>query len=326
MPNRKPNQTMEKPTVKNVQSQVRFLRLALIASVGFPLLFVGNAFAQLAAPAAPAAAEATAERVIVTGSNIPTAEETGPNPVDTYRPQDIEKLGIRNAQDLQTFIPQEAGGTVNTNISNGGDGTVQFNLRGILAKETLVLIDGKRVALPSLGGAGSFAGVDINLIPFVMVDHIDILKDGASAVYGADAVAGVVNFFLVHKFRGLEIGGTYGNTNLGASNEMGEWEAWLKAGTGDEKTDIVVIADFWERTGGIFSADRKLSANAFFIPYGGFDARSINFPGAVRDERLLPRMFFGPGGNPVPGVNTPLPHSAPNLATSPFYADPFVVN
>src|SRR4030081_1565962 len=112
MPNPKPNQTMEKPTVKNVQSQVRFLRLALIASVGFPLLFVANAFAQNPAAApAPAAAEATAERVIVTGSNIPTAEETGPNPVDTYRVEDIEKLGIRNATDLTTFIPQEAGGT-----------------------------------------------------------------------------------------------------------------------------------------------------------------------------------------------------------------------
>src|SRR5436190_10919799 len=158
MPNRKPNQTMEKPTVKNVQSQVRFLRLALIASVGFPLLFVGNAFAQLAAPpapAAPAAAEATAERVIVTGSNIPTAEETGPNPVDTYRTEDIAKLGVRSAQDLQNIIPQEAGGTVNQNIGNGGDGTIQLNLRGLLPKETLVLVDGKRVATSGLGVAGT---------------------------------------------------------------------------------------------------------------------------------------------------------------------------
>src|SRR5947208_11120377 len=80
---------------------------------------------------------ATVVEVIVTGSNIPTAEEVGPNPVDTYRPADIEKLGIRNATDLTTFLPQEAGGTVNLNIGNGGDGTVQFNLRGLLGKETL---------------------------------------------------------------------------------------------------------------------------------------------------------------------------------------------
>src|SRR6266581_578692 len=169
---------MEKLMTQNALKTFRFVRLALMASVGFPFILASNAFAQLPAPAvqtAPGAGAPSAEveRVIVTGSNIPTAEETGPNPVDTYRPQDIEKLGIRNATDLTTFIPQ----------------------------------------------AALFGGYDIQLIPFSMIDHIDILKDGASAVYGADAVAGVVNFFLIHKFRGLEIGGTYGNTNLGASND-----------------------------------------------------------------------------------------------------------
>ena len=261
--------------------------------------------------------------VIVTGSNIPTAEEVGPNPVDTYRPADIEKLGIRNATDLTTFLPQQAGGTTNLNMGNGGDGTVQFNLRGLLAKETLVLVDGKRVAPGSLNAVGFSGGVDINLIPFPMIDHIDILKDGASAVYGSDAITGVVNFFLLHKFRGLEIGGSYGNTNLGASNDMGEWEAWLKAGTGDDKTDIVVIADFWQRTGGLFSADRDLSSNGFQIPWGGPDQRTNFEPGSVGVRRLLPKMFFGPGGTPLPGVNTPLPHSAPNVATAPFYKGPY---
>src|SRR5436189_6299492 len=199
---------MEKLMTKNVLNKLRFVRFAFVASVGFPLIFASSVSAQLPAPAVPAnpatAPSAEVERVVVTGSNIPTAEETGPNPVDTYRPQDIEQLGIRSATDLQEFIPQEAGGTVNLNMGNGGDGTVQFNLRGLLPKETLILIDGKRVAFGSLGAAGISAGVDINLIPFSMVDHVDILKDGASAVYGSDAISGVVNFFLIHKFRGLE--------------------------------------------------------------------------------------------------------------------------
>src|SRR5437870_4706311 len=159
----------------NAPDNSRSSRRALIAILGSFLIFMANAFAQ------ERAGIAEVERVIVTGSNIPTAEETGPNPVDTYRPADIEKLGIRNAQDLQTFLPQEAGGTVNLNIGNGGDGTVQLNLRGFLPKETLVLVDGKRVAFGSLGVAGVSQGVDINLIPFPMIDHIDILKDGASA-------------------------------------------------------------------------------------------------------------------------------------------------
>ena len=148
-----------------------------------------------------------------------------------------------------------------------------------------------------------------------MIDHVDILKDGASAVYGSDAIAGVVNFFLIHKFRGLEIGGTYGNTNMGASNEMGEWETWIKAGTGDDKTDIVVIADFWQRTGGVFSRDRDISSNGNFMQFGGFDARSGNEPGRVGGFRLVPRLFFG--------GQSPKPHSAPNAATSPLYKNPF---
>src|SRR6187551_1893458 len=315
---------MEKPMTQHALKTFRFVRLALMASVGFPLILASNAFAQLPAPAVPAEPAAAApssaevERVVVTGSNIPTAEETGPNPVDTYRPQDIEKLGIRSATDLQEFIPQQAGGTVNLNIGNAGDGTVQFNLRGLLPKETLILIDGKKLAYGSLGVSGFSGGPDINLIPFSMIDHVDILKDGASAVYGSDAIAGVVNFFLIHKFRGLEIGGSYGNSNLGASNEMGEWEAWIKAGTGDDKTDIVVIADFQQRLNGVFSRDRDISSNGNFNEFGGFDARSGNFPGRLGGSRLIPSIFFSD--------LTPTPHSAPNRTTSPFYISPAAFN
>jgi iron complex outermembrane recepter protein len=303
---------------KDVVIKRRFIWQARWSIVAMRLFLPSVALAQVTSPSPAGVAEV--ERVVVTGSNIPTAEEIGPNPVDTYRLQDIDKLGIRNATDLQTFLPQEAGSTTNLNMATG-DGTVQINLRGTLPRETLVLIDGKRVAFGSLAGAGGSEGVDINLIPFPIIDHIDILKDGASAVYGSDAIGGVVNFFLIHKFRGLEIGGSYGNTNLGASNDMGEWEAWLKAGTGDDKTDIVVIADFWQITGGLFSRDRDLSANAFFIPFGGFDARTRDEPGYIGDFpgfRLVPKLFFSP--------NSPPAHSAPNAATSPFYKDPFAVN
>jgi iron complex outermembrane receptor protein len=161
---------------------------AFAAALGVNLLIASKVPAQTIVPAAVASpppaqvttgATAEVKRVIVTGSNIPTAEEVGPNPVDTYRLADIEKLGIRNATDLTTFLPQQAGGVVNQNFRTGGGGTVQFNLRGLLPKETLVLVDGKRVALGSLNAVGFSGGVDINLLPFPMIDHIDILKDGA---------------------------------------------------------------------------------------------------------------------------------------------------
>src|SRR5437868_13218977 len=277
---------MEKLTERNRRTKIEFVRLASVASVGFSLLFVANTFAQIPPPppGAPApAGEATAERVIVTGSNIPTSEETGPTAVDTYRTEDIQKLGVVNQTDLLNKLPIEAGGTINQNIANGGDGAVIPNLRGLLPKETLVLVDGKRVA-PDPNGVG----VDINLIPFPMIDRIEILKDGASAIYGSDAIAGVFNIILIHKFRGLEIGGTWGNTNLGASNDAREAEAWLKAGTGDDKTDILIIADFYDRSG-LFSRDRDISSNGNFHKFYGanFDNRSGNFPGRVGSFRLI---------------------------------------
>src|SRR5881392_2290814 len=298
----------------------KHLRFAIIAGVFCPLLV---AFASDIAPTPQPVSEpgVTIEQVIVTGSNIPAAEEVGPNPVDTYRPADLEKLGIRNATDLLTNLPQEMGSTVNQNAFAGGDGSVIPNLRGLLPKETLVLVDGKRVAISGIGGAASAAGasaagVDINLIPFPMIDHIDILKDGASAVYGTDAVAGVINIFLVHKFRGLAIGGSYGNTNLGASNDARELEAWIKAGTGNDKTDIVVIADFYDRAA-IYSRDRDITANAFLVPWGGIlDFRDQSVPGRIGFFRLTPKLFFS--------ANSPPPHSAPNVATSPFYKVPYL--
>src|SRR6059058_150409 len=302
-------------------------------AIAFALFIAGNVSGQDLVPGAIASpppeqvgagATAEVERVIVTGSNIPTAEETGPNPVDTYRREDIQKLGVHNATDLLTKLPQEMGSTVNQNIANGGDGSVIPNLRGLLPKETLVLIDGKRAAI--IGGGGGAgpgtAGVDINLIPFPMIDHIDILKDGASALYGSDAVAGVINIFLRHKFRGLEIGGSIGNTNLGASNDAREMEAWMIAGTGDDKTDIVIIADAYDRAA-IYGRDRNITSNSNQDAWGGFDNRSTDFPGFIGQLftnpeaplgfRLIPKLFFS--------GNSPPPHSAPNVSTSPYYTN-----
>src|SRR6201981_2508348 len=156
---------------------------------------------------------------------------------------------------MLTKLPQQIGSTINQNANGvgGGDGAVIPNLRGLLPKETLVLIDGKRAAIIGSGGgvgAGAspgVAGVDINLIPFPMVDHIDILKDGASAIYGSDAVADVFNIILKKKFGGLEIGSSIGNTNLGSSDDAREFETWIMAGTGDDKTDILIIADAYDR-------------------------------------------------------------------------------
>ncbi len=257
--------------------------------------------------------EATAERVIVTGSNIPTAEEVGPNPVDTYRAEDLQKLGVRTATDLTQRLPAVSGGSITENIANGGDGRTEINLRGIFPKETLVLQDGRRLSAQLAGSVLGGQSVNINLFPLGLIDHIDILKDGASAIYGSDAVAGVFNVYLKHKFRGLEIYGSYGNTNLGASNDAREIQGYLLAGTGDDKTDIVVYAEYYDRAA-IYSRDRDLSSNGSFRNFGDdgiADARSGNYPGRVQGFVFIP----GRHGNGL----APTPRAAVDPASDPQY-------
>ena len=250
----------------------------------------------------------------MTGSNIPTSEEVGPNPVDTYRKDDITRLGVRSATDLIQKLPAATGASINENTSPTGigDGRVEINLRGFLAKETLVLEDGRRLA--PVGFAGDT--VDLNTIPLGLIDHVDILKDGASAIYGADAVSGVFNVWLIHKFRGLELYASYGNTNLGSANDVGEERAYLLAGTGDEKTDIVVYAEFYNRAA-VYSRDVDISSDMDYTDWGGPDLRSGIFAGRVRGFVYQPNLNGG--------ALTPTPHAFPNVATDPQYVGRFTL-
>src|SRR6266700_6395763 len=259
---------------------------------------------------------ATMVEVIVTGSNIPTAEEVGPQPVDTYRRDDITRLGVRSATDFIQKLPAATGPSINENINTLGNGQTEIDLRGLAAKETLVLQDGRRLATDGFAGyyndLNAFFGgrVDLNLFPLGLIDHIDILKDGASAIYGSDAVGGVFNVWLIHRFRGLEIYASYGNANLGASNDQGEERAYLLAGTGDDKTDIVVYAEVYNR-GAIYSRDRDITSNADFTRFGGSDFRLGDFAGRVGD------FVYQPGLNG--GAGSPTPHAFPNVESDPQY-------
>ncbi len=277
------------------------------------LLWAPIIFGQEASPTpSPDRSGVTIEEVIVTGSNIPTSEEVGPNPVDTYRREDITRLGVRSATDLIQKLPAVAGAAVNENVVNGGDGRVEINLRGLLAKETLVLQDGRRLA--PVGFAGDT--VDLNTIPLGLIDHIDVLKDGASAIYGADAVGGVFNVWLIHRFRHVELYSSYGNTNLGSANDAAERRAYLLAGTGDDKTDIVVYAEYYDRDA-IYSRDVDLSSTADFSRFGGSDFRSGAFAGHVGPPGLMTSFLYEPVRNN--GALTPTPHAYQDAAHDPEY-------
>ena len=142
----------------------------------------------------------------MTGSNIPTAEEVGPHPVDTDRREDISRLGVRSATDFVQKLPVVTGPSINENLNTIGDGRTEIDLRGLGPKKpSSCRTDGvsQLTALPVMKSAPIIFSptVDLNMFPIGLIDHIDILKDGASAIYGSDAVGGVVNVSLIHKFQ-----------------------------------------------------------------------------------------------------------------------------
>ena len=160
------------------------------------------------APAAQAAATSTAgpEEIVVTGSRIAVPNQTSISPVTFVSAEAIQQTGVTRVEDLLNQLPQVFADQSST-ASNGADGTASVNLRGLNAKRTLVLVNGNRMGPgdPTTGGQA-----DINMIPVEMVDSIEILTGGASSTYGADAVAGVVNFKLNDHFEGVKIIGDLG--------------------------------------------------------------------------------------------------------------------
>ena len=217
---------------------------------------------------ASAAATATAERVIVTGSNIPTAEEVGPNPVETYNQESMQKSGRRTTEGFLLSLPIVNSNVIpvsnNENGSNTAVGAAAVSLRGLDPRATLVLIDGRRVAPYPVGnnpGPVNTMFVDLNSIPESAIDSIEILKDGASAVYGADAVAGVVNLKLRHEYRGAEATIEYGNTE---HDDAGLFQASVIFGVGDDKTQIAGAMNYYHHNA-IANRDRSYSAVPPFL-------------------------------------------------------------
>jgi len=145
--------------------------------------------------------EASTERVFVTGSIIPTAAEVGPNPVLRADRDLIEKSGERTTEELLRNLPiSNANGIPVSNNENGSNtavGAATIALRGFDARATLILLDGRRVAPYPTSNAG-IVFVDLNSIAQTSIESVEILKDGASTTYGADAVAGVANIQPYH--------------------------------------------------------------------------------------------------------------------------------
>ncbi|HZN92814.1 MAG TPA: TonB-dependent receptor plug domain-containing protein, partial [Myxococcales bacterium] len=173
--------------------------------------------AESAAPAADASKpkkpgeEEYTEEIVVTGSRIPRVELTTAAPVTVLNRTQIESSGRPSIGDILQAIPEQSN-ALNTSVNNGGNGSTRINLRGLGTARTLVLVNGRRFVA---GGTGADTSVDLNSIPTSAIQRVEVLKDGASAVYGSDAISGVVNIITRKDFAGSELYAYAGTSNYG---------------------------------------------------------------------------------------------------------------
>jgi len=266
-----------------------FQRNKLAVAVGC-LLGIGGILLPLAAPA-----QTPDIRVDVTGSNIKRVEGEGALPVEIVTREEIRRTGAQTVNELLRYLPTVDiydQGEIASN-SPSGSGTTTIRLRGLSETNVLVLLNGRRLPVNAIYDAsGAGAAVDVNMIPISAIERVEILKDGGSAIYGADAVAGVINFITRKDFQGIEIGGRYGISQEGDGEEK---SANLAAGFGNYEKDgynVLIALDYFKREP-ILRKDREISKSVDFRRFGSGDFRSSFAPqgnyidpetGAFRDD------------------------------------------
>ena len=216
----------------------------------------------------PTSQPTAVQEVVVTGSlfkrsNVETAE-----PVTVLSADQISKEGITNIGDAIRSVSADNSGTIPNAFSNGfAAGASGVALRGLTAADTLVLIDGLRTASYPVADDGVRSFVDLNTIPIGVVDRVDVLKEGASALYGSDAVAGVVNIIMKQSYQGFEADASYGAAQHGGGNEV---RANAILGYGDPGLQgFNAYIDFEYQT------DGQITAGQRGFPYNTNDLSSI---------------------------------------------------
>jgi len=242
-------------------------------------LLLGAASAAALGLAAPAMAQdQSVETVVVTGSRIPQTGLYSTSPVTVVGSQEVQLQNAVNTEQLLNQLPQNIGG-MNSGLDISSDGTANVSLRGLGARRTLVLVDGKRYVPSGIGGA-----VDLDAIPSGMIDHVEVVTGGASAVYGSDAVAGVVNILLKHDFEGVEMNGSYSAyPDYHMDGQTVDLNGLMGFSSGDGKGNVTMWGGYTHRQS-IPQGTRKFGAapllsdgtGGFFvggsqtIPQGGF--------------------------------------------------------
>lgn len=191
------------------------------------------------------------EEVVVTGTRIKRRDFSSISPLTTVNLTDIEFSGRPTLEELLNRMPQVAPGFGRAS-NNPGDGTAQVNLRGLGAGRTLVLINGRRLAPSGVGSA-----VDVNNLPQALVERVEIITGGATAVYGSDAIAGVVNFITRDDFQGLSVNGSFGITEEG-DGETRDLNVAYGHDLPDDRGNVVFYAGVLEREA-LFASEREFT-------------------------------------------------------------------
>ena len=227
---------------------------------------------------APEEEESFLEEVVVTGTRIKRRDFTSPSPLTTISKLDIAFSGQPTLEEYLNQMPQvqpDLGRTSN----NGGNGTARLNLRGMGAERTLVLMNGRRLAPSGVGGA-----VDVNNLPGVLVERVEIITGGASTVYGSDAIAGVVNFITRDHFDGLSFDGSY---NITGKGDAEIWDANVVYGHNFDRGNVIFYAGQYEREP-LLAGERELTR----IPW--FDDWASGVLQAGGSSRTPAGVVYGP--------------------------------
>ena len=205
----------------------------------------------VAVPIHAGAQNASIEEIIVTGSHIKGSPEDAPSPVQTLGRESIVASGASDVAEVIRNLEIASGS--DTAPSDGarfngawGSGLANVNLRGLGPTSTLVLLDGKRLPYAGQKLADGDRFVDINSIPITMIERVEVLKNGASATYGSDAIAGVVNFITRSNFEGFEISGKWQTTTEGSQEDatLGAIFGWA---SDDGKANFVIGGEYFDR-------------------------------------------------------------------------------
>ncbi|GLX85238.1 hypothetical protein tloyanaT_14900 [Thalassotalea loyana] len=264
-----------------------------LSAVALSVLAICNANAQEGNNASKE--ETAIEKITVTGSQIRGVDLEGTQPLVVINADDIRNSGASSISELMAQISQTRGGIGSFTTSESGAtsnatpaGQAAASLRGLGPSSTLTLINGRRVAASSFA-AGTQNFVDINSIPLSAIERVEVLATGASAIYGADAVAGVINYILKTDYQGAEINGSYGNSFTGS--DEGKYNINFLWGGEIAGGNLTVFADHFDRNA-FHAQDREytrtpvLESNYSYLPkhtpniyyYSAFDGNEIGNP------------------------------------------------